>query len=74
MTSGGTPAAQYIITARGQSGPLRQTRARAASAVVLARTWLAAGYEAVEIIDPRGNTLNPERYRTKIMNGGRCFC
>lgn len=53
---------------------MRQTRARAASAVVLARTWIAAGYEAVQIIDPLGRVLSPERYRTNIMNGGRFFC
>ncbi|MCJ2062015.1 hypothetical protein MKK63_04770 [Methylobacterium sp. J-088] len=73
MTSAGTPTSQYVITARGQTGHIRQTRVRAASAVVLARTWIAAGYEAVQIVDPLGHVLSPERYRVKIMNGGRFF-
>ncbi|MEL6063920.1 MULTISPECIES: hypothetical protein [unclassified Methylobacterium] len=74
MTSAGTQTSQYVITARGQKGDVRQTRARAASAVVLARTWIAAGYESVQIIDPLGHVLSPDRYRIKIMNGGRFFC
>lgn len=74
MTSAGAQTSQYVITARGQTGTIRQTRARAASAVVLARAWIAAGYEAVQIVDPLGNILSPERYRLKIMNGGRYFC
>ncbi|WP_267354252.1 MULTISPECIES: hypothetical protein [unclassified Methylobacterium] len=40
---------------------------------MLARTWIAAGYEAVQIVDPLGHVLSPERYRVKIMNGGRFF-
>ncbi|SDO09222.1 hypothetical protein SAMN05216360_114186 [Methylobacterium phyllostachyos] len=74
MTSAGDLTSQYVITARGQKGDIRQTRTRAASAVVLARTWMAAGYEAVKIVDPLGNVLSPERYRVKILNGGRLFC
>lgn len=74
MTSADARTSQYVITAHGQKGDIRQTRARAASAVVLAKTWIAAGYESVQIIDPSGNTLNPERYRASIMNGGRFFC
>lgn len=74
MTSAGTQTSQYVITALAQKGNLRQTRARAASAVVLARNWIAAGYEAVQIIDPLGRVLSPERYRIRVMNGGRFFC
>lgn len=74
MTSAGTQTSQYVITARAQKGNLRQTRARAASAVVLARNWIATGYEAVQIIDPLGRVLSPERYRIRVMNGGRFFC
>ena len=74
MTRAGTPTSQYVITARGQGGDVRQTRVRAASAVVLARAWIAAGYDAVQIIDPLGHVLSPERYRSRILNGGRFFC
>lgn len=73
MTGADTPTSQYVIIGRGQMGDIRQTRVRAASAVVLARSWIAAGYEAVQIIDPLGHVLHPERYRIKIMNGGRFF-
>lgn len=74
MTSAGAQTSPYVITARGKMGDLRQTRARAASAVVLAWNWIAAGFEAVQIIDPLGQVLSPARYRVKVLNGGRFFC
>lgn len=74
MVSAGAQTSPYVITARAQAGEVRQTRARAASAVVLARSWIAAGYEAVQTVDPLGHALSPEHYRVKIMNGGRFFC
>jgi hypothetical protein len=73
MTYGSPQTSQYVITANAQRGDLRQTRTRAASAVVLARSWIAAGYDAVRIVDPLGHVLSPERYRVKIMNGGRAY-
>ncbi|MEE7504181.1 hypothetical protein ACLBXO_27285 [Methylobacterium sp. C33D] len=73
MTDAAHQPSQYVITASAQRGDLRQTRKRAASAVVLARSWIAAGYEAVRITDPSGKVLSPERYRVKIMTGGRPY-
>ncbi len=45
----------------------------AASAVVLARSWRAAGYTDIQVIDPQGNLLTPEGYATRVMNGSRPF-
>lgn len=74
MAQDGFPKTQYVITGKARGGVIQQTRTRAASAVVLARGWMAAGYGAVQIVDPFGNVLSPDRYKIKIMNGGRCYC
>ncbi len=73
MAHVGSPSAQYTITAKSQRGILRQTRKMAASAVVLARSWRAAGYTDIQVIDPQGNLLTPEGYATRVMNGSRPF-
>lgn len=73
MTHAGYQYLQYVITARAPSGVIQQTRTRAASAVVLAKAWLAAGHADVRIVDPLGKALHPEGYRTAIMKGGRAY-
>ncbi|WCS26040.1 hypothetical protein LOK46_04160 [Methylobacterium sp. NMS14P] len=71
MTDVTPQPSQYVVAASAQHGDLRQTWKRAASAAVPARSWIAAGHEAVRITDPSGGALNPERYRVGIVNGGR---
>jgi hypothetical protein len=73
MTQSSIGFAQYVITAQSQRGVIQQTRTRAASAIVLARKWLDAGYEAVQIVDPLGKVLSPDGYRAAIMGGGRAY-
>ncbi|MEE7492669.1 hypothetical protein [Methylobacterium oryzae] len=73
MTDGTPQPSQYVVTASARRGDLRQTRERAASAVVLARSGIAAGYEAVRITDPSGSVHGPGRHRIESMNGGRPF-
>lgn len=60
---------QYVITARSQGGVVQQTRTKAASAVVLARQWMDAGYTDIQIEDPLGKILSPDGYRGAIMYG-----
>lgn len=68
MTEDGLSSPQYVITAKTQKGVVQQTRTRAASAVVLARTWIAAGHADVQIVDPLGKALHPSGYRAAIMS------
>ena len=60
---------QYVITAKLQNGVVQQIRTKAASAIVLARKWMDAGYEAVQIVDPLGKSLSFDGYRGSIMQG-----
>lgn len=71
MTQDTFGPAQYVITAKSQRGVVQQTRTKAASAVVLARKWVDAGYDAVQIVDPLGKTLSPDGYRGAIMRGAK---
>jgi hypothetical protein len=64
---------QYVITARSQRGVVQQTRSKAASAVALAKQWVEAGYEAVQIVDPLGKNLSSDGYRGAIMQGARFY-
>lgn len=61
----------YVITARVREGVVQQTRTRAASAIVLARTWQEAGYTSIEVVDSMGNLLTPERYRNDRLREAR---
>ena len=36
---------------------------------MLAKKWIEAGYEAVQILDPIGKPIHPEGYRQAIMGG-----
>jgi hypothetical protein len=73
MTETVPQTSHYVITAHAQRGFIQQTRARAASAIVLARRWLDAGYNDVEVLDPSGRQLNAERYRSTILSSGKFF-
>lgn len=73
MTQASIGFGQYVITARSQRGVVQQTRTKAASAVVLAKRWLEAGYEVVEIVDPLGKSLSPDGYRGAIMRNSRYY-
>ena len=73
MTHAGSQYLQYVITAKAPNGVIQQTRVRAASAVVLAKAWLAAGHTDVRIVDPLGKALHPEGYRMAIMKGGKPY-
>ena len=73
MVHENTQTSRYIITARARQGVIQQTRVYAASAVVLARSWQAAGMADVQITDPLGNLLSPEGYRGNFLNGDRRF-
>lgn len=66
-------APQYVITAKTQCGIVQETRTMAASALVLARSWLAAGHADVHVTDPQGNLLTPEGYKVRFMEGARQF-
>ena len=73
MTESVSQASHYVITARAQRGLVQQTRVRAASAIVLARRWADAGYSDVQVLDPDGRQLSPERYRILILSSGKFF-
>lgn len=73
MTQASIGFSQYVITAKSQKGVVQQTRTRAASAVVLARKWIDAGYEVVEIVDPLGKLMSPDGYRAAIMKGAKAY-
>lgn len=71
MTQASIGFGQYVVTANSQRGVVQQTRTKAASAVVLAKKWIEAGYEAVQIVDPLGKILSPDGYRGAITHGCR---
>lgn len=73
MTQSSIGFGHYVVTARSQRGVVQQTRTKAASAVVLAKKWLEAGYETVEIVDPVGKNLSPDGYRGAIMRDNRYY-
>ena len=73
MTQASYQPSQYVITAKAQKGVIQQTRMKSASAVVLAKTWIAAGYSEVQIVDPLGKSLSPNGYRGNIMGDGRRY-
>lgn len=73
MTQASIGFGQYVVTAKSQSGFVQETRTRAASAVVLAKNWVEAGYEAVQIVDPLGKILSPNGYRGAVMQGCRFY-
>ncbi|WCS28863.1 hypothetical protein LOK46_32650 (plasmid) [Methylobacterium sp. NMS14P] len=68
-----TQSSQYVITGKAQEGFVQQTRVRAASAVVLAKSWVAAGHADVQIVDPLGTTLHPDGYRHAIKSGLKSY-
>ncbi len=74
MTQASIGFGQYIVSATSQDGLLRATRARAASAVVLAKAWIEAGHANVQILDPLGKQIHPAGYRRAIMGGRRSDC
>jgi hypothetical protein len=65
--------AQYVVTAKSQDGVVKKTRTKAASAVVLAKAWIAAGYSEVQIVDPLGKALHPDGYRRAVMSGVKLY-
>ena len=73
MTQNSIGFGQYVISAKLQNTSIQQTRVRAASAIVLARTWIAAGYADVLVIDPLGKILSPDGYRGAIMRGSKFY-
>ena len=73
MTQASIGFGQYVVTGRSQDGFVQGTRTRAASALVLAKAWIAAGYSDVKIMDPLGKMLSPDGYRAAIMNGSKAY-
>lgn len=63
----------YVISAKAEEVLVQQTRMRAASAVVLAQSWVAAGHTEVQIIDPAGDSIRPDGYRRAIMSGLKLY-
>lgn len=73
MTYDRFPNSQYAITAKVGESVVQQTRTKAASAVVLARSWIAEGRTGVRIVDPLGKPLHHNGYRSAIMGGGKLY-
>lgn len=63
MTHDASQAARFVISAMRKDGFVQQTRKQAASAIVLALSWLEAGHADVTVIDPTGKQMNPRTYQ-----------
>lgn len=57
----------FVVSAKSGEGYVQQTRKVAASAIVLALSWLESGHTEVTVIDPTGKPLSPESYRNAAM-------
>lgn len=56
----------YAITAVADGMALRQTRVQHASAIVLARKWIARGFGNVEIVD-NGNRYTLDAFQKRFV-------
>lgn len=55
---------RFAVVARTPDGMLSQTRVQETGAVLLARLWVALGYEDVTIIDPSGQARDLAAFGT----------
>jgi hypothetical protein len=72
MSDFATHCGRFVVLALRNKGLIQQTRVKAASAVVLAQKWRAAGYSKVTIFDPTGRQLEPESYGINASRNRQC--
>jgi hypothetical protein len=67
MSDSASHPGRFVVSAKRREGRIQQTRVLAASAIVLAQTWRAAGYVEVVVIDPTGKRVKPETYGAEVQ-------
>lgn len=62
---------RFTISARTPDGIVSQTRVQEICAVLLARLWIAIGYEDVRVVDPSGQARDLTASRTHPLPSQR---